>query len=312
MHWKAKAVIQNAIALLPVGISNEIYYRMQRVLGGLSDVSVLEARFVGAAEIWDSVVRCGCNPVGKHFFEVGTGRVPVLPISFWLMGAASVTTFDLNRYMKRELVEEILGRIQAEPDNVRRILGRRLVQDRLERVLALWAKGSDAEEVMELCNVKYTAPGDATETGIASNSVDVHVSYTVLEHVLPEILGMILEEGARILTRKGLFVHQIDYTDHFSHSDSSISMINFLRFSDLEWSKWAGNRFMYMNRLRHDDFEAIFESHGHEILETVVTRSAGVRRMLVADEIKLDPRFSTKDIDVLDVIQSGFVTRKKR
>ena len=50
----------------------------------------------------------------------------------------------------------------------------------------------------------------------------------------------------------------VDYSDHFSHSDQTISSINFLRYSDDEWQRYAGNRYMYMNRLRHDDVLALF------------------------------------------------------
>jgi hypothetical protein len=31
-------------------------------------------------------------------------------------------------------------------------------------------------------------------------------------------------------------VHNIDFTDHFSHSDPSISSVNFLQFSESQWN----------------------------------------------------------------------------
>ena len=44
--------------------------------------------------------------------------------------------------------------------------------------------------------------------------------------------------------------------------------INFLQYSDAKWDRYADNRYMYMNRLRHDDFLALFHSSGHKILAT--------------------------------------------
>ena len=35
MHWKVKAVLQNAISFLPGFLSYRTYYRVQRLFGGL-------------------------------------------------------------------------------------------------------------------------------------------------------------------------------------------------------------------------------------------------------------------------------------
>ena len=53
-------------------------------------------------------------------------------------------------------------------------------------------------------------------------------------------------------------INYIDYGDHFSHTDDSISSLNFLQYSTNEWSRYGDSKFIYMNRLRHDDFEDIF------------------------------------------------------
>lgn len=73
-------------------------------------------------------------------------------------------------------------------------------------------------------------------------------------------------EGNRVVRPDGAFIHRIDYSDHFSHSDKSITPVNFLKFSAAEWDRISGNRYMYMNRLRHDDFLDMFKSANHCIL----------------------------------------------
>jgi len=45
---------------------------------------------------------------------------------------------------------------------------------------------------------------------------------------------------------------------HFQHQDNSISRINFIRFSDNEWTNIAGNQFAYCNRLRVNDYLNLF------------------------------------------------------
>lgn len=57
-----------------------------------------------------------------------------------------------------------------------------------------------------------------------------------------------------------------DPSDHFSHDDSSIPAVNFLRFSDDEWERWAGNQFMYQNRLRSPQYIDLFERAGVHML----------------------------------------------
>ena len=78
-----------------------------------------------------------------------------------------------------------------------------------------------------------------------------------------------------------LFIN-IDYSDHFSHSDKSISSVHFLQFSDGKCNKIAGNRYMYMNRLRHDDFVSLFQDLNNHILINEPTNNNRVseRKML--------------------------------
>ena len=51
----------------------------------------------------------------------------------------------------------------------------------------------------------------------------------------------------------------VDYGDHFEHNDHRLSNINFLQYSDALWRVIAGNRYMYMNRLRHDAMLTLFQ-----------------------------------------------------
>jgi hypothetical protein len=166
-------------------------------------------------------------------------------------------------------------------------------------------------DMLDLCRVEYVAPGDAAATNLSGKSIDYHTSYTVLEHIPPVVLRAIMEEGNRIMRDGGLFIHRIDYSDHFSHSDRSITGINFLQYSDEEWERYAGNRYMYMNRLRHDDYVALFETVGHRILATESDMDERSHALLTADQFHLDKRFSPKSAGVLAMSGSWIVTEKR-
>ena len=185
-----------------------------------------------------------------------------------------------------------------------------LVRDRFDELLAYHRRGSFSKSsFLDLCSINYVAPGDASATSLQDNSIDFHTSYSVFEHIPPNILSKILEEGNRIVKDDGLFLHAIDYTDHFAHSDGSISAINFLQYSDDEWDKIAGNRYMYMNRLRHDDYLQLFEAAGHTMLACKESIDEQSQSLLKEGKLPLDSRFKTKSLDVLSISHSWLVTR---
>lgn len=298
MHWKLKALVQNAIAQLPSEMSYRAYYKMQKSFGGLrkSDPS---SRLTAGVKVADYIRQHGGSIQGKTFFEVGTGRTLSLPIALWLCGAERVITVDLNPYLTPELVWKNLNFIRNNSSQVNSLFGdyasQEIFCDRLERLLA---HNGTMSAFLKLLNIEYMAPADATSLALPDNCVDYHVSFTVLEHIPPETIAEILVEGRRILTNDGFFVHCIDFTDHFSHSDRSISAVNFLQFSERTWHRYAGNRYMYQNRLRVDEFRELLEDSEVQILKMDVDVNEKSLSVLTSGSLKLDARFQNKSPQV--------------
>ncbi|WP_460878241.1 methyltransferase domain-containing protein [Rhodanobacter koreensis] len=269
------------------------------------------SRLTAGIETWQQIRKLGHDSTGKTFFEVGTGRAPITPLAYWLMGAKGTITIDLNPYVRPELVMEGLQYMADNRADMQRLFGPLLDQKRLDELLKLHRQaGFDIDAMLELCNIRYIAPGDAAQTGLPPGSIDFHTSFNVFEHIPPAILEKILAEGSRIIRDGGLFVHRIDYSDHFSHSDGSISPVNFLQYSDAEWDRYAGNRYMYMNRLRHDDFVNLFESAGQQILATEPTTHLPSRELLGSHSLKIDERFRMKSPEVLATTDAWIVSKK--
>jgi hypothetical protein len=268
MNWKLKARLQNLIAMLPSSLGYHFYYYAQRHFGGLRSVNPI-MRLQAGVGIMDRIRQHNQAIESQTFLEIGTGRSVSLPIALWLCGASRVITVDLNPYLKPELVSEDISFMRNNQQAVKNVFGsyshQPIFQERFERLLTHTCNMSMGR-LLSALNIECMAPADATMLALESHSVDYHVSYTVLEHIHPEILHGILLEGQRILRKEGLFVHRIDMSDHFSHSDTSISAINFLRFNEDEWSRYAGNRYMYQNRLRVDDYVHLIEKVGLEVL----------------------------------------------
>jgi hypothetical protein len=311
MRWKLKAKIQNLVSLLPSSVSYAAYYWMQRRFGALRRLNPV-TRMTAAIEIWQRIRSQNQDPSGKVFLEVGTGRVPLVPLAYWLMGAEKTITIDLNPYLKADLILETLHYISANERKILELFGSLIHKKRFDELLKFGrAAGFSVPAFLELCRIDYIAPGDAADTRLPEQAVDFHTSYTVFEHIPGAVLWRILTEGNRIIRDGGLFVHRIDYSDHFSHSDKDISAINFLSYSDAEWDKYAGNRYMYMNRLRHDDFIDLFNSVGQDIVETKTRVDERAQGLLRSGGLRLDERFRSKSEDTLSIVGAWIVSTKK-
>lgn len=116
-------------------------------------------------------------------------------------------------------------------------------------------------------NIHYFSRTDARSTPLQSQSIDYYTSVAVLEHIPPAVLRDIWQETHRLLRPDGLAFHWFDPKDHFAVSDPSITAINFLQFDDATWHRYAGNRFMYHNRLRVDDYIAMLEQAGFTVVD---------------------------------------------
>jgi SAM-dependent methyltransferase len=271
MNWQRKARIQNLIASLP--LSDAIYYAMQRRAGSLRAGRANPFEYFGAARRMAEWIRTtGRNVEGMRFLEVGTGRNVSLPTALWLCGASQVTTVDLNEYLSSALVFESNEYARAHREEVLQAFGaeaeRAQFQERFAQLLDF--KG-DLAGLLKLMNIAYLPRADAARLPLAPESFDAHVSFAVFEHIPSDVLARILEEARRILRPDGLLVHIIDPSDHFSHDDDSITAINFLQFDDEEWAKWAGNKFMYHNRLRAFEYLELFARAGVRVLEQTQT-----------------------------------------
>jgi len=310
MHWKLKSLIQNAVSLLPSSASYATYYWIQRHFGGLRRINPVSKLSAGI-ETWKRIKEQGCDPSEKVFLEIGTGRVHLVPLSYWLMGAKKTITIDLNPYLKGELIRESLRYMSEKKEEIQSLFGSLLVKKRLDDLLAFSGIANFSKRTfLDLCRIDYVAPCNASNTGLPPRSIDFLTSYTVFEHIPPEVLKQILEEGNRIINNNGFFIHRIDYSDHFSHSNKKISAINFLQYSDDEWKRYAGNRYMYMNRLRHDDFISLFQSVGHRMLEVQPDIDERSQKLLKSEILQLNERFRIKSEEILSISASWIVSKK--
>lgn len=295
MRWTTKARLQSLLGALPEGVGNPLYYLLQTLNGSFREPKnrIFQQAALALAE---RAALCGRSLHGATAIEVGTGRRVTLPICLWLLGVGRVHTVDLHRYLNDAATSLDLRALLQDEEFCNHPRVRR---ERVDALTRLVASGGTRLQLFELCGLRYMAPADATRLDLPSESIDLHFSFTVFEHIPETILVPLLTEAARVLRPDGLALHLIDHSDHFSHADRSLSPVHFLQFEDTQWDRIAGNRYMFMNRLRADDYETIYAHAGHEIVHHDCQRDEQVYAALRAGTIPLARRFAGKPPDVL-------------
>ena len=94
---------------------------------------------------------------------------------------------------------------------------------------------------------------------------DICISTNALEHFSIEDLKVFLEKIDIILKGNRLISSIIDYSDHYAHTDSRITKLNFLKFNKNSWKKY-NNKYLFQNRLRHQDYRKLFKNYNFNII----------------------------------------------
>jgi SAM-dependent methyltransferase len=285
MDWRVKAIVQNSVGILPPRLSYAIYFWLQNHMGSLRNDD-LWGYLKTSLSVISFCKRNGICISNKMILEVGTGRTVNIPIFLWLGGAKGVKTVDLNPYLKESKILELLYFLNREEEHIKKAFQGLINMDLLDqRLNKLKNHEKNVRKLLKMMNIEYFSPASAASLPIENDTIDYHLSINVLEHIPHRDIKPIFLEGRRILKKDGKFIHFIDLSDHFSHSDKLISSINFLKYSEKQWHYWSGNRFMFHNRLRIDDFYLLFREIGLEIID----------------------KEEAMDVDALALLESGFV-----
>ena len=295
--WIVKAAIQGTLSLLPN--PQRWNYRFQKHVTRSVDLN--DAYFLMK---WAQCKRHLDNLRGAHgdggashvpfvALELGTGWFPIIPVGLALLGAGRVYSVDTQKLLSHDRLTQTLryyancmkdGRVQP---------GRPEAESRIARVLDVAPKLSTGELLSEL-GIELLVT-DARRLSLQSSSVDLICSNNTLEHIPPTIIVDIFREFNRVAAGGGLMSHHIDLADHYANFDPSITVYNFLKYSDFTW-RFFNNELQYQNRLRISDFRELHEATGWQLLAEDSRRKAPAE--LAA--IKLATRFrSYSELDLL-------------
>jgi SAM-dependent methyltransferase len=176
---------------------------------------------------------------------------------------------------------------------------------RLEDALGQ-ARTLEAHELMALVGVTCLVT-DARNLDLPPGSVDAFVSNNTLEHIPVDVIAAIFQEFHRLGTPDCIMSHYIDLADHYVGFDGNIGVLNFLQYSERRW-RWYNNDLQYQNRLRVNEYRAIHERNGWQVVREEST-SADVSELR---KLRLAPEFRGRREEDLVVYQSWMVSKPVR
>ena len=310
MNWKLKSLIQNLISVLPNKIGDSLYFKIQKNFGGLKDKHIFNyAKFNATVILWNQIQNTQSNPKDKVFFEIGTGRIPEIPLYLWLFGAKKIITVDLNPIFDIELSHKFIDLLIKNKKEILSISKGLININRLHLLENFSKDLKTFSSFKKKLNIDYISPFDAGQETIADKYIDYFFSYTVLEHIPEHSIKKIFTAIKPKMHEESLMIHFIDYSDHFSHSDPSISNINFLKYGNFYWNLIAGNKYMYMNRLRHDDFLKIFANLKLKLISIDPIFSKESFALIKENKINIHNIFNSKSNQVKATIGSWFILK---
>jgi len=271
--WPAKAVVQRGIGAMPHPHDwNELL--QDRVTRSLElTEEVFNDGLRNCQKYMERLRRYGpAEQNGFSVFELGTGWFPVVPVGLFLCGAREIWTWDIVQHLKLDRLrlttrrflelaqrEKLRDHIDAEPERLR------LLQQ-LIRVCES-PQSSNPAELLDRFGIHYRI-GNAGQTGLPEQSINLFVSHVVFEYLAPEPLSEILREFRRLAAPGAVMSHSIDLRDQYASFDNRITFFNFLRFSDRQW-RWLNHPIIPLNRLRISDYRRAFAESGFQIIDEI-------------------------------------------
>ena len=239
INWKLKALLYKIFARFDL---KEKFYLIQKYITKRSkiDIKKVKKNWIFHA---DSIEKNNA----KNILEIGAGKSleQNIYISYKFNNSVFQTAIDIDRMIDLDLLNQ--------------------ASEQIANILKLQNKGkvNNLQDLKTIYKINYIAPCDLKKF---ERRFDMCISTTALEHFKITDLKEYLNDLKNVLKTNGLVSSIVDYSDHYSHTDSSISNLNYLSYSKSEWEKY-NNLYLFQNRLRHQDYKKLFESSGYEIIK---------------------------------------------
>lgn len=238
-----------------------------------------------------------CN--SYKYYEFGAGWDLIIPLSMCCLNF-DVYCIDIRKLATTKLITDSINKFQ---------LNKSILPFRQnDSFHDIDLKKKSFKNLRETISLNYYAPFDARNSQFPDQYFDFISSTVTFEYIPKNDILPILDECYRILKKGGVFTISIDYQDHWSFFDKSISVYNFLKYSSKEWEKYNPS-LNYQNRLRHSDYLALISQTDFNIvLEIPLYPSNQTKQILKF--LSIDKSFEGYDLNDISIIGSEIVLIK--
>ena len=264
--WIAKAVIQKSISFLPY--KHRVNYLFQKYItkGVLLTDALMDDKLTHCSNHIKYYNKYGTKKDNFTSLEIGTGWYPIVPIGLFLAGAGEIYTIDISSLLKTSAIHQTITKLLEYYDSGKLQTYLPVIKkERLEVLKTALTLNGEPERILESMHI-HTTVGDARKMVFEDGKMDLINSNNTFEHIPGFILIDILKDFRRVLKADGVMSHQIDMSDHFAHLDKSITIYNFLQFTEGQWNG-IDNSIQPQNRLRITDYRRLHEQAGFKVLE---------------------------------------------
>lgn len=301
MNWQYKAILQFIFSQIPFG-ENMNYFCQRFITKSLPINDQLFIKNVQLAKkhlvLIEKYIKRELEKT--TFFEFGAGWDLVIPLSYYLLGVKHQILIDIRHLLRQKLVNYSINKF--------RYIAKELELNKLPNHV-LNRNFNFLTSLKKYYGIDYRAPCDARSTGFSDSSIDVITSTNTLEHISKKDIQSILIECHRILKDDGLMSIIIDYQDHYAYFDNTITVYNFLKYSDKTW-RFLSPTLHYQNRMRHRDYIDIFRAVNFRIISCHCRYGTKVDHDTIK-YLSINKRFNNYSFEELSVRSAHILLCKK-
>ena len=207
INWKLKALLYKIFDTLKLKTS---FYLIQKYITKRSKVKINEVD-----KSWKFHAENIKKKNVSKILEIGAGKslAQNIFISYYFNNSIKQTVIDINTMLDFQLFNEANKQISS------------LLKIEIKNY------AENVEQLKQTYNIDYKAPVKIEELKKSENKFDMCISTTALEHFPISDLKNYLKQLKIILSEDALISSAIDYSDHYNHTDDTISPLNYLQFS---------------------------------------------------------------------------------
>lgn len=250
MKIHLKSGLFKTLDLVPSAIGYFIYHKLQQLIPSNKLEYKIPANIKTFKKLEKLIMKVNGSLENKNILEIGSGWVPIMPFFLKYLGKCNkIISYDLNEHYQKSTINELIQHFNLN-------YATSIVPYHKDKYnLPEWLTYRPKENV-----IHTTLPGN----------IDLIFSRFVLEHVPPEQIYLMHKKFKEIYDENTLIIHMISPSDHRAYSNSSLSLLDFLQYSQEEWDRLQ-TKFDYHNRLRLPQYMEIFKKLDFEILHLEYT-----------------------------------------